>query len=191
MRLVSRKFWLLVSMSLLVPAGASVSRGANQYLGETKLAGLRPGKDTPKTFQRKIRWESHALDRSSDHSYDEQCNCQTVDVYPDRSVLPTKVSVSEVGEPTIADCVAGAYLRHSRTWLGSGRRLHIGVTRDDAVKIYGKPESETSGTESKSVIKSMTYDYRWAGPKVPQMLQIESGTPDGKVIKMTLSASKP
>lgn len=36
----------------------------------------------------------------------------------------------------------------------------------------------------------MTYDFSWAGPKVPQMLEVDCGISSNKVIKMTLSASK-
>jgi hypothetical protein len=190
LRLVSRKFWLLGSATIGLFA-ATIATAATKPVNEIRLGGLQPGRDTLQSFKRKVKREEPAFDGSTEHSYYEICNYQTIDVYPDSTGRLTRISVTQVTERIIADCTDKSYSRQARRWLGSGHDLLLGDTCQQAIEIYGKPASETSGAESNSVIKSMTYDFGWAGSKVPQAMQVECSIPENKVIKMTLYASKP
>src|SRR5262249_48333739 len=55
-----------------------------------------------------------------------------------------------------------------RTGLG----LRLGDTCSKAVKLYGNPESRSPSTKDGQPLELLYYAFDWAGPDVPQVMQV-------------------
>jgi len=76
-------------------------------------------------------------------------------------------------------------------WL-AGQGLKIGDTSRRVVALYGEPDSRSPSTKNGQPLELLHYDFGWAGPDVPQVMEVvctapKDGTP-GRVVEITLAA---
>lgn len=76
---------------------------------------------------------------------------------------------------------------------GTGQGLRVGDACSQTVGLYGKPDSRSPSTKGGQPLELLYYAFDWAGPDVPQVLQVactaEKDGPTGRVVQITLAAS--
>lgn len=189
------KFWLAVSLLAFVLEASPAAPDVNtpHRANEVTLAGLRPGKTNPKeTYQRfSKKWADKVSGETNSISWYEVCNWQELTVQFDSSRLVQSVTVEQVSERIIADCTDKSYSRIDRGRLGTGRDLLLKDRCDRVEEIYGKPQRESPSENGSEAVESLSYNFDWAGPKVPQSMTVLCGAaPLFQVVKITLAASK-
>ena len=193
MKLGSTRFWLSVSALLLVPAGAERSPRAGQNArakssarrNELTLAGIRPGRDSMERVTKRIGtpvvWQS-----GEPAFWFDKCRKQrlSADVDVSKQVQSLRVEAW----PSSLQCSPGP---------GSPWRTGLGLRLDDACSrvpaLYGKPDSRSPSTEGGQPLELLYYAFDWAGPDVPQVMQVAcTAEKDGRaarVVEITLAAS--
>jgi hypothetical protein len=188
LRLVLKRYLLLTSAVLLAAAGSPVL-SFGRPPNHTSLCGLRPGLSTEAQARKKFPYAKALPGFDPDNLVDAMpCIDYWIEIHFDSREVVDKLSLKyDPGVP--GDCSGHS----SRWWLenhyGTAQGLVIGDSCEDAEWIYGKPESESVDAQSNPDIKTMTYDFGWAGQKVPEVLQIQCSGSTNKVVKMTLSKS--
>ena len=75
----------------------------------------------------------------------------------------------------------------------TGRGLRVGDRCSRAVVLYGNPDSRSPSTKGGQPLELLYYALDWAGPDVPQVMQVvctaEKGGKTGRVAQITLAAS--
>lgn len=192
MKLVSKKFWRLVSLvpmlSVAIPAalGLANSKRAN----ELALAGLRPGHDKivapQKTFRELDRDES-ATDALL---WGDVCTHRELRVELDANKVVQTVTVDNNYKPEImAKCRPVVMAPSRRKLLATGHGLQLGDSCDRVAEIYGKPESESPSVRGSEQLELSLYSFDWAGAGVPQVMEVSCDAWSKKVVTITLGAS--
>jgi hypothetical protein len=74
----------------------------------------------------------------------------------------------------------------------TGKGLRIGDPVSKATQLYGNPDSKSPSTRDGQPLELWYYAFDWAGPDVPQVMEIlctteKEGQP-GRVVEITLAA---
>jgi hypothetical protein len=188
------QFWLSGSVALLAWLADSVL--ASSHLGqasvtphrtnESTLAGLRPGRDT--VDRAKSRYKDPQIGKPVDtwFSWIDPCRGQLLSVEKDPKGKIQTVRTETF--PNIGDCEK-VPLSNWRT----GRGLAIHDSNERVIQLYGQPDSKSPSTKGGQSLELLHYAFGWAGPDVPQMLEVlctleKDGKP-GRVVEITLSAA--
>lgn len=114
--------------------------------GETKLAGLRPGKDTIESADR--RFEKGNVNKfladDSSSSWRDSCNYQELAVTVTPAGIIQSVAVHPATVSIDADCGLDQYSRKARARFGSGRGLAFRDRCERIKEVYGEPRSLSS-----------------------------------------------
>jgi len=187
------RYWLSVSALLLVPAGAERSAGADQNAGtksgerrnELTLAGIRPGRDSMERVAKKMG--APVFWRSGEPAvwFD---NCRKQRLSADLDLQEQVQSLRVEAWPSQGSCAPGL----ANPWrTGLGLRLSDSCSRVPA--LYGNPDSRSPSTEGGQPLELLYYAFDWAGPDVPQVMQVactaEKDGQAGRVVEITLAAS--
>jgi hypothetical protein len=71
--------------------------------------------------------------------------------------------------------------------LATGRGLALGDTKSRVVQLYGPPGNTGPSTMEGRELELMFYAFDWAGPDVPQVMEITCERATGRVVKITLA----
>jgi len=183
---------MVLGASLVEPAPPVRQAGDPQKHNELTLAGLRPGRDTltkaVRTFGRpKPRsgesagaiWEFRVQDRYLLLSLDcdAEGTIQTIRVFQQS---PSGLSVERSSPWPM-----------TRLWTGRG--AGIGEDTERVIALYGNPDSRNPSTKDGQPLELLYYAFDWAGPDVPQVMQVvcttEKDGQAGRVVQITLAAS--
>jgi hypothetical protein len=173
-------------------SAASFQAAKARRHNELTLAGLRPGRDTLQKAVRSLgQPNSNNGDSStptwefrSQNSYvflslncDAKGTIQTIRVF---QVSPSGVDVEGASPWPI-------------TRLFTGRGVGIGGESVQVLELYGNPDSRSPSTKGGQPLELLYYAFDWAGPDVPQVMQVvctpEQGGQAGRVVEITLAAS--
>ena len=68
----------------------------------------------------------------------------------------------------------------------------MGDAAQRVVELYGEPESRSPSTKDGQPLELMYYAFDWAGPDVPQVMEVlctkTAGGKPGRVMEITLAA---
>jgi hypothetical protein len=206
------KFSLCASVIVFAACCASFA-GAGQYerrVNEMTLAGLRPGKDTftsaEKRYKSKFlverekeREKGKEKEKSPDKSDEktdnkgdnfkewlDDCRGRSLKVELDGKGVIQSITISSLA-PQDGECKdrAGDIL-NTRQWM-TGRGLRLSDPRDRIIEIYGEPNSSGPSVKGTRELELLYYAFDWAGSDVPQVMEISCERSTGKVLEITLA----
>jgi len=189
------RFWASVSLGLLatsavgVAAGGPVQSKSYPRHNETVLARISPGRTS--IAMALALWRNPAKNDEQNHSAAWQsCDGDELNVDFSEEGIIQSVWLSKMkAKPSRACANAVVLAPKLRTGLG----LRLGDAAARVLQLYGEPDSRSPSTKDQQRLELLYYAFDWAGPDVPQMLEVlctveKDGKP-GQVIEITLSAS--
>jgi hypothetical protein len=192
------RFWLCGSAATLavtLSSNARVVRQAEETTSkranELTVAGLRPGADTLRRA-RKLYW-SLALQTDDKDGFVLHNGCGYSDLFLETDATGRVATLRLATRETnaIIDCSPkGLKLSPS---LSTGRGLAVFDSPQKAILLYGEPTSRSPGTKNGQPLELLYYAFDWAGPDVPQVMEVVCTAPkdgtSGRVVEITLAAS--
>ena len=189
------KSWLCASaLAACVTFAGAPTRLAAQgsapagRVNELLLAGLRPGKDTLAAAERryKPKYSLARLTNDNVREWVDACRGKSLRVELDAKGSIRSVTISALA-PRDAKCVEkrGDFLSQS-SWA-TGRGLRLGEPRDRVIDYYGEPNSSGPSVKGGRELELLSYTFDWAGPGVPQVLEVSCDRATGRVVEITLA----
>lgn len=191
------RFWLCISavavLLWIVPAGVAQGSGSGaKRKNEMSLAGLRPGRDKLRTatnafgpYYRKV-----VPDASDIVAWVDQRKHRMVRVELDKDRVIQSVTVSTI-DPLIdkpADPKKEPETPLPSVRLATGRGMRISYNVCSQVEdTYGPPNSSGPSTQHGNDLRLLYYSFDWAGPKVPQVMEVSCEQTTGRIVQITLS----
>jgi hypothetical protein len=193
------RFWRRDSLLAVFAVGCAVAgvqarqqkpvakKAAAQKANELTLAGLRPGRDTTNHANELYRQiDPNSATHDSQTTWSDTCRKQLLAIDFDAE---KKIQVIRaIAAPTLTpDCAAPP----TNPWK-TGHGLRVGDMAAKVVQLYGEPDSRSPSTRDGQPLELMYYAFDWAGPDVPQVLEVlctreKEGQP-GRVVEITLAA---
>jgi hypothetical protein len=199
LRRASKRFWLLVSVVVVVAVAALTMQGGwgaggPKRVNELTLAGLQPGKDAFEKASKKLGKESNirAQDDPNAHFWRINRDLDDLVIEADTNGIIRDVTVSFFPNRTDraeVDCADRVYSRKFRTRWGSGRNLLLHDRCDRIEEIYGKPGSRSPSVRGSDKLELYLYKFDWAGPDVPQVMEVYCDASTQTLVGITLAAS--
>jgi len=167
---------------LATPKKTTVTRA-----NEMTLAGLRPGRDTTSRAAQLYRQiDPKSSTRDSQTTWSDVCRKQILSVDFDNE---RKIQVIRaIAAPSLSgDCSTFP----PSPWK-TGHGLRVGDASAKVVMLYGEPDSRSPSTREGQPLELMYYAFDWAGPDVPQVLEVlctrDKDGQTGQVVEITLAA---
>ena len=169
----------------MAPQGASKvsAHGAN----ETLLAGLRPGRDTFAMAGKRFKSKNLAEDRDSGtKEWRDGCSGRAIRLELDAKSVIQSITITTLGsrEGNCGD--RRADFLESKNWV-TGLGLHIGDSQDRVIEFYGDPNSSGPAVKNGHELELMFYQFDWAGPEVPQVMEVLCARDTGRVVEIMLA----
>jgi hypothetical protein len=158
-----------------------------QHANELTLAGLRPGKDSLARAAGLNKQFGKGKELPGDQTvWFDQCRDESLTVDSDEQKQIEVIRAAAWGGST-ADCAG----EPPGPWK-TGQGLRVGDAMAKVVQLYGKPDSRSPSTRGGQPLELMYYAFDWAGPDVPQVMEVlctkeKDGQP-GRVLEITLAA---
>lgn len=191
------KLWLCASAAailLWMPTAGTFGEATAEAKrkNELTLAGLRPGRDKLRTatnihgpYYRQVvpgaddvvAWVDKAKHRMVCVELDkdgviESVTVSTIDPLIDQPSDPAKEPDSALPSVKLA--------------TGRGIRIVYNV-RSEVEETYGDPNSVGPSTQYGNDLTLLYYSFDWAGPKVPQVMEVGCERTTGRVVQITLA----
>jgi hypothetical protein len=192
LRRASKRFWLLVSVAavvvLVMQAGLhALQRGR---VNEVSLAGLRPGHDKISASANEFRDLTRDAAVSDAYVWGDICMHRELRMETDNSGVVKIVTVGANYKPEImAKCAASVLDPKRLQRIASGRGLQLGNACGRIEENYGKAESRSPSVQGSDKLELYLYKFDWAGPDVPQVMEVSCDASSQTVVQITLAAS--
>jgi hypothetical protein len=180
----------IAGAALATPAKYQQSRNPHRA-NELVLAGIHPGRDkidaVEKKFPRTLSRDT--LDASAAHVWIEPCSNRRISLDADDSGTIQSITIESpkpLSESTCAAAAKNAASRASQFWK-TGRGLTLGDTKQRVIEIYGKPGSAGPSVKNGRELELLYYAFDWAGPDVPQVMEISCDRATGRVVEIMLA----
>ncbi|MFZ3216242.1 MAG: hypothetical protein WA192_09305 [Candidatus Acidiferrales bacterium] len=192
MRRASKRFWLLVSVlagvGAMLQAGPVVKRPPR--VNELTLAGLRPGSDKMAAPAKEFRDLSLDPAASDAYVWGDICTHRELRVETDAGHVVKTVSVdSYYKREVMAKCAASAMEPQRLKRIATGHGLQLGDACGRVAAIYGKPESQSPSVKGSDKLELYLYTFDWAGPDVPQVMEVSCDAASQTVTEIMLAAA--
>jgi len=159
---------------------------------ELQLARLRPGvshlADAEKLYPAHFRLREGAAE--SQPVWADGCTGRLLRLELSDAGGITSITVTAIPGLMIADCASYTSTRKaalkSALWT-TGRGLRLGDPLARVLALYGAPASRAPSTQAGLDLELLYYEFDWAGPDVPQVMEISCDRKTGRVLQMTLS----
>lgn len=190
-------FWLCVSAAgvllWIVPAGTSgeTSEGPKRQT-ETSLAGLRPGRDKLRTAANVHGPYYRQVVPGADDvvAWVDKLKHRLVRVELDKAGVIQSVTVSSIDplidQPSDPKKEPETPLPSVKLATGRGIRIAHNVC-SEVENTYGRPNSSGPSTQHGNDLNLLYYSFDWAGPKVPQVMEVSCERTTGTVVQITLA----
>jgi hypothetical protein len=192
LRLVWKRFWLLVSVGALV-CGASSSgqqAGATKLVNELTLAGLRPGLSKAPSADKTYRELERDAEVSDAYVWGDICTHRELRVEADGQQVVKTVTVSvNYKLDVMAKCAAIVMDPKRLKMIATGHGLQLGDACGRIAQIYGNPKSKSPSVKGSDKLELYLYTFDWAGPDVPQVMEVSCDASSQKVVEIMLAAS--
>jgi hypothetical protein len=169
----------------LTPSATQPAR--HRRVNELTLAGLRPGRDTAaRAVQLYKKPNANSASDATQLAWSGTCMKQTLTIDMDSG---KKIAVVRTMD---ADWDLGDCRRVDPGAWRTGRGLRVNDLASRVVQLYGEPDSRSPSTKDGRRLELLYYAFDWAGPDVPQVMQVvctveDDGKP-GRVVEITLAA---
>jgi hypothetical protein len=191
------KFWLCVSL-LLAAQGGSAQVAAQKEIArarpnnapgvnETLLAGLRPGRDTLAVAEKRFRLKN--LAESHDPGIKEwrdDCSGRSIRLELDAKSMIRSITITTLGFQDGKCSEKRLDFLDAKNWV-TGVGLRIGDPQDRIIDFYGEPNSSGPAAKNGQELELMAYQFDWAGPDVPQAMEVLCARDTGRVVEITLA----
>jgi hypothetical protein len=183
------KSWLTVSaIALAATAIASPQkqpprgRGAN----ELTLSGIQPGKQKLAAVEKLFAdLRAVSTDPGSPRTWEETCSGRKLTLEVDQEGVIQSVDVS-LGNGR--DTCKNAHDEKREQLWETGQGLKLGETYQRMVEIYGPPNSSGPSMKEQRELQLAFYMFDWAGPDVPQVMEVSCEKAGGRVVEIMLAS---
>jgi hypothetical protein len=193
LRRASKRFWLLVSVVVAVAALAikgGSGAGGSKRVNELTLAGLRPGRDKVPAGAKELRDLERDSAVTDGYVWGDICMHRELRVEADSSGVVKTVTVGSKYKPEImAKCAASVMDPKRLKLIASGHGMQLGDACGRIEELYGKAESRSPSVEGSDKLELYLYTFDWAGPDVPQVMEVSCEAATQTVTEITLAAS--
>jgi hypothetical protein len=192
LRRASKRFWLLVSVVAFAALAVQVGLQAVQRgrVNELSLAGLRPGHDKVSAPANEFRDLTRDAAVTDAYVWGDICMHRELRVETDGSGVVKIVTVGSNYKPEImAKCAASAMDPKRLRLIASGHGLQLGDACGRIEEIYGKAESRSPSVRGNDKLELYLYKFDWAGPDVPQVMEVSCDASSQAVVEFTLAAA--
>jgi hypothetical protein len=191
------KFWLCASLALAA-AGAGTTAGARIFPpgaeqvaarrgNETMLAGLRPGRDTLAIAEKRFKAKGFSADANSGFKeLRDDCSGRSIRLEVDAKSVIQSITITTLGSQEGKCSDRRPDFLDPKNWL-TGLGLRIGDSQDRVVGLYGEPNSSGPASKNGQELDQMNYQFGWAGPDVPQVMELLCARDTGRVVEITLA----
>ena len=177
----------------MAPAGNSGEATAEaKRKNETTLAGLRPGRDKLRTAVNVHGPNYRQVVPGADDvvAWVDNVKHRLVRVELDKDGVIQSVTVSAI-DPFIDQLYdpqkePQTALPSEKLATGRGLRIAHNV-RSEVEDTYGEPNSVGPSTQHGRELTLLYYSFDWAGPKVPQVMEVTCERTTGRVVQITLA----
>jgi hypothetical protein len=192
LRRASKRFWLLVSVAAVVALAVQVGLQAMQHgrVNELTLAGLRPGRDKAPAAAKGFRDLERDPDVTDAYVWGDICMHRELRVEADASGVVKTVTVGSKYKPDImAKCAASVMEPKRLKLIASGHGLQLGDACGRIEEMYGRAASRSPSVKGSDKLELYLYTFDWAGPDVPQVMEVSCDASTQTVVEITLAAS--
>jgi hypothetical protein len=194
------RFWLCVSLLLAFQSfstsGAQLpprispqvaSKATAQEAHETLLAGLRPGFDSLPTAEKRFKSKNLVEDRDTGtREWRDECSGRAIRLEFDAKSTIQSITITALGSKDSKCGNRPAEFLESKNWV-TGLGLRIGDSQDRIIELYGDPNSSGPAVKNGYELELMFYQFDWAGPAVPQVMEVLCARDTGRVVEITLA----
>jgi len=107
----------------------------------------------------------------------------------DNGVVKTVTVGSKYKPEIMAKCAASVMDPTRLKLIASGHGLQLGDACGRNEEIYGKPESRSPSVKGSDKLELYFYKFDWAGPDVPQVMEVSCDASSQTVVEITLAAA--
>jgi hypothetical protein len=188
----SMKFWLCASLFFAPAAGARLippvaGQAAARHINEVLLAGLRPGRDTLAVAEKRFKTKGIAEEpNSGSREWRDDCSGRSIRLEVDAKSVIQSITITTLGIQEGKCSDRRPEFLDPRYWL-TGSGLRMGDSQDRVVSLYGDPNSSGPASKNGQELELMYYQFDWAGPDVPQVMEILCARDSGRVAEITLA----
>ena len=192
MRRASKRFWLLASVAAVFAVALQAGLQPMQHgrVHELTLAGLRPGHDrisAPAKEFRDLERDPAVIDA---YVWGDICMHRELRVEANADGVVKTVTVGSKYKPEImAKCAASVMDPKRLKLIASGHGLQLGDACGRIEEIYGKAESRSPSVKGSDKLELYLYTFDWAGPDVPQVMEVSCDAATQTVAEITLAAA--
>ncbi len=194
---VSRNLALAVAITAQIfcaalPTPAEYQHPKNPHrANELALAGIHPGRDKIDLVEKRIprTLSRDTLDASSAHVWIEPCSNRKLSLDADDSGTIQSITIESPKPLSTSTCTTAARNATSGSiqfWKTS-RGLNLGDAKQRVITIYGQPGSAGPSVKNGRELELLYYAFDWAGPDVPQVMEISCDRATGRVVEIMLA----
>ena len=191
------KYWLCVSLLLVTPGhsaqvspqktSASATPSTLRRVNETLLAGLRPGRDTVAVAEKRFKSKNLAgKQEAGTKEWRDECSGRSIHLELDAKSMIQSITITTLGIQEGKCSDKPADFLDSKNWM-TGSGLRVGDSQDRIIDFYGEPNSSGPAAKNGQELELMSYQFDWAGSKVPQAMEILCARDTGRVVEITLA----
>jgi hypothetical protein len=163
------------------------SKGSAHGANETLLAGLRPGRDTFALAEKRFKSKNLTEDRDSGvKQWRDVCSGRAIRLELDAKSVIQTITITTLGSKESKCGELRADFLEPKNWE-TGLGLHIGESQDRVIESYGDPNSSGPAVKNGHELELMFYQFDWAGPDVPQVMEVLCARDTGRVVEITLA----
>jgi hypothetical protein len=180
----------LTSIAALAATTAYPQPQKAHRANEPTLAGIRPGRDNISAAEKKFpaTLVRYATEAPSAHIWRDRCSGRKVSLEVDDSGVVQNIDIesAESHSDTTCEATSNSAAASYSIWQ-TGHGLRLGDTKQRAIAMYGKPGSEGPSVKNGHALELLYYAFDWAGPDVPQVLEISCDRASGRVVEILLA----
>ena len=189
MRHASKKFWLPVSAAVAV-AALAMHAAQPERVNELTLAGMRPGQDRVLASAKELQDLQRDPAITDAYVWGDICTHRELRVDADANGVVKTVTVGSSYKPEImAKCAASVTDPKRLKLIATGHGLQLGDACARIEQTYGKAESRSPSVKGSDKLELYLYTLDWAGPDVPQVMEVSCDAATQTVAEITLAAS--
>jgi hypothetical protein len=185
------KFSLCTSAAVaLALFPATTFRGQSEKpkrVNEVTIAGLRPGRDALAAALKRFKAKYATSEAgASTRQWGDGCTGRALLVQVDDHSVIQEITVTSL-VPQDGKCENRRFdALNMRDWT-TGQGLRLGDPRDRVTELYGEPNTSGPSLRGSRELEFLYYAFDWAGPDVPQVMEVYCARETGRVVEIMLA----
>jgi hypothetical protein len=148
---------------------------------------LRPGRDTLAIAEKRFKAKGFSADANSGFKeLRDDCSGRSIRLEVDAKSVIQSITITTLGSQEGKCSDRRPDFLDPKNWL-TGLGLRIGDSQDRVVGLYGEPNSSGPASKNGQELDQMNYQFGWAGPDVPQVMELLCARDTGRVVEITLA----